>query len=182
MANIRKIEGKTGVSFKITVASGRTKDGKQVRHFMTWRPLPGMTDRQIEKAVQKAAFEFEQQIEQGFVADNRQSFAEYAEYVIALKERSGAKRRTVERYRELLRRINVAIGHLKLTDIRPQHLNIFYANLGEEGIRQSMVKATPKKDISKLMKEKKLTGAALSRSSGMAASTFSPAIHGKTVS
>ena len=182
MANVRKIEGKTGISYKITVAGGRTKDGKQVRHFMTWRPVPGMTERQIEKAVQKAAFEFEQQIELGFVADNRQTFSEYAEYVIALKERNGAKRRTVERYRELLRRIDAAIGHLKLADIRPQHLNIFYSNLGEEGIRQSIVKATPKKDIARMMKEKKLTSAALSRSSGMAASTFSPAIHGKTVS
>jgi integrase len=141
-----------------------------------------MTERQIEKAVQKAAFEFEQQIEQGFAADNRQSFAEYAEYVIDLKQRSGTKRRTVERYRELLVRINAAIGHLKLADIRPQHLNMFYANLGEEGVRISQVKATPKKDIAALMKEKKLTAAALSRSSGMAASTFAPAIHGKTVS
>lgn len=182
MANIKRIDGKSGPSFKITVTSGRNTDGKQVRHFKTWRPAPGMTERQIEKAVQKAAFEFEQQIEQGFVADNRQSFAQYAEYVIGLKERNGAKRRTVERYRELLTRINAAIGHMKLSEIRPQHLNLFYANLGEEGIRQSTVKATPKKDIAKLMKEKKLSAAALSRSSGMAASTFAPAIHGKTVS
>ena len=71
MANIKRIDGKTGVSYKITVTSGRNTDGKQVRHYLTWRPAPGMTDRQIEKAVQKAAFEFEQQISQGFIADNR---------------------------------------------------------------------------------------------------------------
>lgn len=182
MANIKRIDGKTGPSFKITVTTGRSTDGRQVRHYLTWRPTAGMTDRQIEKAVQKAAFEFEQQIEKGFIADNRQSFAQYAEYVIGLKERSGAKKRTVERYRELLVRINAAIGHLKLTDIRPQHLNMFYANLGEEGVRIAQIKATPKKDIAALMKEKKLSAAALSRSSGMAASTFAPAIHGKTVS
>ena len=182
MASIKRIDGKNGVAYKITVTCGRNTDGKQVRHFKTWKPAPGMTDRQIEKAVQKAAFEFEQQIEQGFVADNRQTFAQYAEYVIDLKERSGTKRRTVERYRELLKRINAAIGHLKLTDIRPQHLNMFYANLGEDGVRVSQVKATPKKDINALMKEKKLSAAALARSSGMAASTFAPAIHGKTVS
>lgn len=182
MANIKRIEGKTGLSFKITVTTGRGTDGKQVRHYMTWKPTAGMTERQIEKAVQKAAFEFEQQIEQGFIADNRQTFAQYAEYVIDLKERSGTKRRTVERYRELLVRINAAIGHLKLTDIRPQHLNLFYANLGEEGVRIAQVKATPKKDIAAMMKEKGLSAAALSRSSGMAASTFAPAIHGKTVS
>lgn len=182
MANIKRIDGKTGPSYKITVTSGRNTDGKQVRHFMTWRPTPGMTERQMEKAVQKAAFEFEQKISQGFVADNRQTFAQYAEYVISLKERSGTKRRTIERYRALLVRVNAAIGHLKLSDIRPQHLNMFYANLSEEGVRICQVKATPKKDIAKMMKGRKLSAAALSRSTGIAASTFAPAIHGKTVS
>ncbi len=90
MASIQRIDGKNGVSFKITVTSGRNADGKQVRHFKTWRPDPGMTMRQMEKAVQKVAFEFEHLIEKGFIADNRQSFAEYAEYVIRLKELSGA--------------------------------------------------------------------------------------------
>lgn len=182
MANIKRIDGKTGIAYKITVTSGRSTDGKQVRHYLTWKPDPGMTDRQMEKAVQKAAFEFEQQIEKGFIADNRQTFAQYAEYVVGLKERSGAKRRTVELYRELLTRINAAIGHLKLTDIRPQHLNLFYANMAEAGIRTAAIKATPKKDIAALIKSKKLTSAEIARSSGMAASTFRPAVHGQTVS
>ena len=50
MANIKRIDGKTGVSFKITVTTGRNTDGKQVRHFKTWKPEPGMTPKQIEKA------------------------------------------------------------------------------------------------------------------------------------
>ena len=182
MANIKKIEGKTGVSYQITVTTGRDSSGKQKRHWKTWRPPEKMTEKQIEKAVQREAFEFEQQITQGFIADNRQRFSDYAKYVIDLKERNGAKRRTIERYRELMVRIDKAIGHLKVTDIRPQHLNQFYENLAEEGIRDSIVKATPKKDIQKLMKEKKLSAAALQRMTGTAASTFAPAIHGQTVS
>lgn len=182
MANIKRIEGKNGVSYQITVTTGRDSAGKQKRHWKTWKPPEKMTERQIEKAVQKVAFEFEQEITQGFIADNRQRFSEYANYVIDLKERNGAKRRTVERYRELMVRIDKAIGHLKVTDIRPQHLNQFYENLAEEGIRDSIVKAAPKKDIQKLMKEKKLSAAALQRMTGTAASTFAPAIHGETVS
>ena len=50
MANIKKIEGKTGTAYKITVTTGRDMDGKQIRHFKTWRPAPGMTERQTEKA------------------------------------------------------------------------------------------------------------------------------------
>lgn len=182
MANIKRIEGKNGVSFQITVTTGRDSSGRQKRHWKTWKPPEKMTEKQIEKAVQKEAFEFEQQITQGFIADNRQRFSDYANYVIDLKEKNGAKKRTVERYRELMVRIDKAIGHLKLSDIRPQHLNMFYANLAEEGVRNSVVKATPKKDIQKIMKEKKLSAAALQRATGTAASTFAPAIHGKTVS
>ena len=113
MANIKRIDGKTGPAYKITVTTGRDMDGKQVRHFKTWRPAPGMTERQMEKAAQKAALEFEREIELGYQADDRQTFAEYAEYVLDLKERSGAKYKTISSYRYLLRRINPVLGHLK---------------------------------------------------------------------
>lgn len=89
MASIRKIEGKNGVSYKITVTKGRDHNGRQIRHYLTWTPEPKMTARQIEKAVQKAAFEFEQKIEKGFEVNSRQTFSEYARYVIRLKERTG---------------------------------------------------------------------------------------------
>lgn len=181
MASIQKVEGKKGTSYRIFVTSGRDSKGKQIKHTMTWKPPENLKGTKLDKALAQAAFEFEQQITQGFITDNRQKFTEYANYVIDLKERNGAKRRTVERYRELMVRIDKAIGHLKLSEIRPQHLNMFYANLAEEGVRNSVVKATPKKDIQKIMKEKKLSAAALQRQRKTAASTFAPAIHGKTV-
>ena len=58
MANIKKIEGKTGTAYKITVTTGRDMDGKQIRHFKTWRPAPGMTERQTEKALQRALLQW----------------------------------------------------------------------------------------------------------------------------
>lgn len=42
MANIKRIDGKTGVSYKITVTRGRDSSGKQIRHYMTWTPPAGM--------------------------------------------------------------------------------------------------------------------------------------------
>lgn len=135
MANIRKIEGKNGTSYKITVTRGRDSNGKQIRHYLTWTPEPKMTKRQIEKELQKAAFEFEKNIDCGFAVDNRQTFSEYARYVIDLKEQAGAKHRTIHSYRKLLLRIDPAIGHIKLVDLKPQHLNAFYKNLSETGIR-----------------------------------------------
>lgn len=78
MANIRKVEGKNGVTYKITVFSGTDTEGKQVRHYRTWKPESGMTARQIEKAVQRAALDFERELVLGYQSDNRQTFAEYA--------------------------------------------------------------------------------------------------------
>lgn len=181
MANIKCVEGRTGVSYKITVTKGRDLNGKQIRHYKTWVPERGMTKRQIDKEVQRVAYEFEQELDLGYVADNRQTFAAYAEYVLQQKERGGAKFRTLDRYRELLERINPAIGHLKLTDIRPQHLNAFYANLGEAGISTKGDKAQTRVDLYATMKDKHITRTQLAAESGVSASTITTACQGKKI-
>lgn len=181
MANIRKIEGKNGVSYKITVTQGRDLEGKQIRHYMTWTPPHKMTERQMQKAVEVAAMEFEKSVTLGYQVDNRQTFAEYAAYVLDLKEREGAKYRTIERYRELLERINPAIGHIKLPDLRPRHLNDFYKNLGEPGISKQEAHAQAKVDLAALLKEKKLTRAKVAELSGVSATTITTACQKKRI-
>ena len=53
-----------------------------------------------------------------------------------MKERNGLKVKTAVRYRDMLRRINAEIGPVKLQDLRPDHLNRFYAKLAEPGQNQ----------------------------------------------
>ena len=89
MATIEKISGKSGASYRITVSSGFDTQGKRIRHRTTYKPDPGMTDRQIQKAVQRAAADFERSIEQGYVLDTRQTFSEYADYVLDLGPEGG---------------------------------------------------------------------------------------------
>ena len=181
MANIKRIDGKTGTSYKITVTQGRDLNGKQIRHYKTWAPARGMTDRQMEKEVQRVAFDFEREIELGFQADNRQTFAEYAEYVLELKERAGDKYRTLERYRELMQRINPAIGHIKLVDLRPQHLNAFYKNLGEAGVSNRGDRAQTRVDLPALMKKKGMSRAKVAELAGLAPATISAACKGEKI-
>lgn len=181
MATIEKLSGKTGTSYRITVYSGFDTQGKRIRHRQTYKPDTGMTPRQIEKAVQRAATDFERSIEQGFVLDNRQTFAEYSAYVLDLKERSGTKPKTLDRYRELMGRINQAIGHMKLADIRPQHLNSFYKNLSEPGIRETGGIATAKIDLATWLKANKKSRAGIARAAGVAASTVSAAAQGHPI-
>ena len=78
-----------------------------------------------------AAYKFEEQIKNGYQLDNNQTFEEYARYVMALKERIGLRPQTIARYLDMLPRINKYIGHLKLTKIRPQHLNELYRYFAE---------------------------------------------------
>ncbi len=181
MATIEKITGKTGTSYRITVSGGFDTIGKRIRHRTTYKPSPGMTERQIQKAVQRAAADFERSIEQGYALDNRQTFAEYAAYVLDLKERTGTKTKTLDRYRELMGRINQAIGHIKLQDLRPQHLNSFYKNLAAPGIRIGSGSATAKIDLAVWLKENKQTRQSIAQASGVAAATVSATVSGKPI-
>lgn len=181
MATIEKLTGKAGVTYRISVSGGFDTSGKRIRHRTTYKPAPGMTERQIQKAVQRASTDFERSIEQGYSLDNKQTFAEYAEYVLSLKERTGVRATTLDRYRGLLVRINAAIGHLKLADIRPQHLNAFYKNLAEPGLRTSGGSATAKIDLTKWLKDNKKSRAAIAEAAGISAATVGVAVKGEPI-
>lgn len=132
MANIRKISDN---SYKITVSCGRDANNKQIRHYMTWKPDRPMTEKQMEKAVQKAAYEFEKQINLGFCPDDNRTFREFAEYFIELKKAQGVTARTLRVYDWVKMRIYDEIGDMRIVDIRPHHLNKLYAKLAEPGAR-----------------------------------------------
>lgn len=170
---------KRGDTYKITVSSGYSASGKQARHYMTFTPAPGMTERQADKAAAKAAADFERDIEQGYQLDSRQTFEQYAAYVLSLKERSGCKPRTLDSYRGLLTRINQAIGTIKLADIRPQHLNQFYTNLSQPGIRAGCAQSAPRPAF--LCAVKEISCAELARRAGLAETTCATAMKGGCV-
>lgn len=183
MATIEKRTSRSGtVSYRVTVADGIDSKGEQIRHRKTFKPDPGMTERQQQKALARFVADFEREVEQGFQTSNGWKFCDYAAYVIDLKERSGAKPRTVDRYRDLMVRINQALGHKKLTEIRPQHLNSFYQNLGEQGVRHGHHQATARIDLAAWLKKHKLTRTELASRSKLSASTVSAAVSGKPVS
>ena len=184
MASIEKRIGKDDrVCYRITVAAGIGLDGRQIRRRRLWKPSKeNMSERQIEKELARAVSDFEREVEQGYRPDENRTFAEYAEYVINLKSYAGAKLRTIERYRALLTRINMAIGHMKLSRIRPQHLNAFYRNLSEEGVRSSTVKAVSKMDIRAWLGKNGIAITSFAKRAGCATATIESAMRGQRVS
>lgn len=90
----------------------------------------------MEREATAAAYKFEERVKIGFKADSRLTFEEYAAYVLNLKEQTGVRPITLERYLGMMPTINEAIGHLQLTSIRPERLNDFYEELKKQKTRR----------------------------------------------
>lgn len=167
-------------SYRLIVSGGLDKEGRQIKRRMLWTP-PGrnMTDQQMLRDATAAAYKFEERIKNGYVLDNTQTFSEYAQYVLELKERIGVKTSTLDRYIDMLPRINEAIGNLKLCNIRPQHLNDFYKDMTENAVREDSCRAVAKRNLTTHLKRAGISKAELSRRAGVAASTITAATAGK---
>ena len=184
MAYIEPRKNKNGeiIAYRIRVNKGYDKNGKKLKPYeFTFKPDPEKSARQNAKALNEAAVEFEKKCRQGYVADCNQTFAEYADYVIALKQRTGVRRRTIDGYKKLLPRIIEVIGHMKLTEIRPQHLNMFYEELSRRNTRRTEPRATVKIDLKSLIRKKGLTLQAVAAQGGMNVNTVSQACKGERI-
>ncbi len=163
----------------ISVSCGYDVNGKQIRRTMTYKPEPNMTAKQIEKEVQRQAVLFEEKCKSGNNLDSNIKFAAFAELWFADRKKD-LRPKTYARYLSMLPRINAAIGHLRLDRIQPLHLRQFYDNLSEGGIRQD-TKYKCNIDVSKYLKDNKLSGAKLSRQSGLSTSTVTALKKGNNV-
>ncbi len=137
MANIQERRDKSGklISYSIRVHRGRGADGHQLKPWTATFPVePTWTEKSARKKAEAFAATFEKECREGTRSDTRQTIEQYATYCIDLKEQRGAKVSTVTLYRSLSSRLIFPfIGHIKLKDIKPQHLNDLYTELSKEG-------------------------------------------------
>ena len=136
MANLQERRDKSGklISYFVRVHRGRGPDGRQLKPWTaTFDVSPTWTEKSARKKAEAFAATFEKECREGTTSDSRLKFAEYCNYVIELKEQRGAKHSTIVLYKGLTSRIYPAIGHLKLKDLRADHLNTFYTSLSQPG-------------------------------------------------
>lgn len=137
MANIQERRDKSGklISYSIRVHRGRGADGHQLKPWTATFPVePTWTEKSARKKAEAFAATFEKECREGTRSDTRQTIEQYTTYCIDLKEQRGAKVSTVTLYRSLSSRLIFPfIGHIKLKDIKPQHLNDLYTELSKEG-------------------------------------------------
>ncbi|MCD7768689.1 MAG: hypothetical protein LUH36_01010 [Oscillospiraceae bacterium] len=179
MANLQERRDKDGklISYSIRVYRGRDQNGKMLKPWTTTFNVPSTwSEKSARKKAMAYAANFEKACREGTVADTRRCFGEYATYVIDLREARGMKPSTVYHYRHLANRINVAIGHLKLSDIRPDHLNDLYTDVAKESIAASYYIA--KVDLAVRLKERGISKAAFENSTGVSHPTLNKAIGG----
>ena len=176
MATIRK----RGKSYQIRVFDGYDSTGKQNEKSITWTPEPGMTKRQIEKELERQKILFEEKCHTGQFLDGNITLKEFSERWFRDYAEKQLRSRTITRYKELMRRIIPAIGHIKVHKLQPHHLMEFYNNLGEAGVRLD-TKYIPCEDFKDVLAASGYTKQALADKAGVGITTVRACVNGKNV-
>ena len=172
MANVKKHISKSGkITYYIRAFDGYNSDGEQIVRSMTWKPSENLSEKQIEKELQRQAVLFEEKVKNGACFDSNTRFAEYAEMWLDNNKPPLLAPKTYSRYRALLNNINIAIGDIKLVKLQAHHLQQFYNNLREDGIKKVGAYAIGVQ-LTQYLKEKKITHNKLSSLSGVSVTTI----------
>ena len=184
MANLQERRDRNGklISYSVRVFRGRGATGRQLKPFTTsFTVQPGWSEKTAKRKAEAFAATFEKQCKEGLTSDGRRKFAEYCNYVIELKEQRGAKHSTVVRYRELTERIYPAIGHIKLNELRADHLNSLYTELSKPGSAKCRSWARSKTDLAAVLKERDISRAKLAEATGLPLNKVYAAVRGERV-
>ena len=175
MATVKKHVSKSGkITYYIRTYDGYDSKGKQIERSMTWKPPETMTPRQVEKELQKQVIKFEESVKNGSCFDSDTRFGEYAENWLENNRPPLLAPKTYERYKALLKNINAAIGEIKLVKLQSHHLQEFYHNLREAGIKQVGAYATSD-CLRTVLKQRDLTYQSLALLAGVSSTTISTA-------
>lgn len=171
---------KRGDTYRIRSYCGYDANGKQVIRSTTWKPVPGMTPKQIEKEVQRQGVLFDEKCSGlgwggsvKFETFCKQWFEEYA--VPSLRPRS------VARLHQLEARTYAALGHIRLDKLTPRQIQTFVNDLGKPGVSQREGRSCSKADIKSILKERDMNQKQLAESIGLGYSTISTACRGEEI-
>ena len=128
---------KRGNSYRIRSSVGYTPEGKQVMKSRTWTPAPGMTDRQIEKELNRQMVLFDEECRGSSLTDGHIKFEAFAKQWVKEYVEKSLGKRTQANYLQMLPRIYTAIGHCYMDKITPRQIQKFINSLGEPGANQS---------------------------------------------
>ena len=133
MASIQK----RGNAYSIRVCVGRDVYGKQIWKTTTFTPPTGLTPKKRQKAVEVFAVEFEQKCRNGKLLDGEKiTLKDFIERWRSERAEQELQPGTLDKYNDAINHfILPALGHLKLTEIKPHSINKFLVDLTKDGCR-----------------------------------------------
>ena len=144
---------KSGVTYRIRVSAGYDDNFTQIMKSMTYKPKPGMSQRQIKAEVNRQAVLFEEKVRQeqaekkkrielGLEDDfslsaKRVKFKPLAEEWIELMETTHEmKPATIIRIKTMRERTYKAIGEVYVDVLNYRHIQKFITSLAQDGVNQ----------------------------------------------
>ena len=137
---------KRGNSYRIKASCGYNAQGKQVFQRITWTPPEGMTEKQIEKELNRQCVLFDEECKKGFVVSPIK-FETFAEQWFEEYANHNLRSTTLTRTRQLTKRTYEAIGHIRLDKLNARVIQRFINSLTAEGTNQNTGKGLAKKTI-----------------------------------
>lgn len=122
MANIREIiKDKKVIGYKFTACLGRDNNGKQIRHYHTWKPAEAMTPTKMKKAAERAAAAWEESLKNEPQIPTEETITDFCSFIndIWLPIRSTGKPCTVAFYKNMAKIICEYFKGKKLQEITP---------------------------------------------------------------
>ena len=153
MANITKRMTKSGAAYRIKVSLGYDETYKQITKSMTFKPKPGMTERQIKAELNRQAVLFEEKAKQEYaehlrrvemgldddtsLTARRVRFEPLAEEWIELMETTHEmKPATIIRIKTMRERTYKAIGNIYVDVLNYRQIQKFITSLAKKGVNK----------------------------------------------
>lgn len=113
---------------------------------MTWTPDPKMTEKQIEKELQRQAILFEEECKHGQIV-SAIKFEAFAEEWFEDYGKLNLKSTTYTRQRQLTKRVYAAIGHIRLDKLTTREIQKFINSLAKDGVNEHTGKPLSRKTM-----------------------------------
>ena len=133
MAAITPRKNKSGeiISYTIRVYRGYDSSGNRLKLYtMTYKPEPGMTAKQVEKELNRRSVQFEDECKNGLIGTAAAlKLADFAPiYLSSMQEKLSPT--VYGSYAHILETLVLpALGHIKLTELKPVHVQQFIKQL-----------------------------------------------------
>ncbi len=168
-------------SYLFRVYDGYDIKGKQVERTKTWHPPLGMTEKQADKEADLQAALFEDQVRTGTAANGKIRFSNFADLWFRLYAEKKLRPRTVSGYRDLLKRVNLVFGNMRLERIRPTQVLEFYAELEESEAKNATYRMAVNLE-NYFSRRRGQTKTAFAKKNGISLTTLDTALKGRPIS